>query len=59
MSAIIMGDQVEIVRVSDDQKDLLHRRGRVVMITDDVNWVLRLDAGGSAVVTADQLKKVS
>jgi hypothetical protein len=59
MSAINMGDQVEIVRVTDDQKALLHKRGRVVMITDDVNCMLRLDAGGSAVVTADQLKKVS
>ena len=58
MSRVHVGGYVEIILVSPDQQPLLHRQGRLVLVTDDVNALVELDDGKPAEVKVDQLKKV-
>jgi hypothetical protein len=60
MEQVNVSDRIQItqVRPNDDQ-DLLHKFGRVMIITDDVNCVIAIDEGGVATVDISQVKKVN
>ncbi len=60
MEQVNVNDRIQITQVRpEDDQHLLHRFGRVMIITDDVNCVIRLDEGGVATVDISQLKKVN
>lgn len=55
---INVSDRVRIVRVGADEKQLLHKLGRVMFIADGANCLVVLDDGTSAEVNINQLEKV-
>jgi len=59
MAQVNVNDRIQItqVRPNDDQH-LLHKFGRVMIITDDVNCVIALEEGGVATVDISQVKTV-
>jgi hypothetical protein len=59
MAAIQVGERVQIVKVGQSDKQLLHKFGTLVMLADDVKCVVALDDGGGATVTIGQLKKIA
>ena len=56
--AIEVNDQVQIIEAPQDQPGLLNQAGKVMMITDETNYLVQLDNGEAASLTADQLKKL-
>ncbi|MEK7233334.1 MAG: hypothetical protein AAB268_05935 [Elusimicrobiota bacterium] len=56
--AIEVNDRVQIIKAPQDQPGLLNQAGKVMMITDETNYLVQLDNGEAANVTADQLKKL-
>lgn len=56
--AIEVNDRVQIIKAPQDQPGLLNRAGKVMMITDETNYLVQLDNGEAASLTADQLKKL-
>lgn len=56
MENINVGDRVQIVK--SDKKDELNKFGMVIMVADGTKFVLALDDGTPASVTAAQLKKI-
>jgi len=59
MAAIQIGDRVQIVKVGQNDKQLLHKFGILVLLADGVKCVVALDDGEGASVTIDQLKKIA
>jgi hypothetical protein len=59
MSAINVGDRVQVIKTKPGEEQFLNKIGRVVLVTDEVNCVVSFggNAGGSFHVS--QLKKVA
>ncbi len=53
-----VGRRVEIVIAAPNESHLLHKRGRLLMVADDVNSVVELDDGSAATVKIDQLSRI-
>jgi hypothetical protein len=56
--AIQVNDLVEIVSAGPSEQQLLHRVGRVVLITDGTKCVVAFNDGSGASVKVEQLRKV-
>ena len=56
--SIDVNDRVQIIQAPKDQPGWLNQTGTVLMIADVTNYVVQLDNGAAATVSADQLKKL-
>lgn len=56
--AIEVNDRVQVIAVPQGQPGLLNQAGKVMMITDETNYLVQMDNGEAASLTADQLKKL-